>query len=85
MITCEHNFTSNRKKIKELLNYWDFINVLPGLSNFDDWYINKNFIDEMNISFWIYNKKKLCKYLPNFLKITKQSLQSKTIQKNTFY
>ena len=51
VITCEHNFTSNRKKIKELLNYCDFINVLPGLSNFDDWYINKNFIDEMNISF----------------------------------
>lgn len=51
IITCEHNFTDNRKKIKELLNYWDFINVLPGLSDFDDWYINKNFIDEMDNSF----------------------------------
>ena len=67
-----------------MLNYWDFINVLPGLSNFDDWYINKNFIDEMNISFWIYNKKSYVNIYRTFKKLQNNTLQSKTIQKNTF-
>ena len=51
VITCEHNFTKNNSKIKDLLRYWDFINVLPELSDFDGWYINKNYIDDMDISF----------------------------------
>lgn len=39
IITVEHNFTSNRKKIKHLLVSKGYKKVLESISSFDDWYI----------------------------------------------
>lgn len=38
IITCEHNFTSNRKKIFELLTAQGYTRKFVGLSKWDDWY-----------------------------------------------
>jgi len=43
IITCEHNFTENRKKIIKLLNDNGYKRIYKNLSNFDDWFINKSF------------------------------------------
>lgn len=39
VITCEHNFTSQREKIFDLLTSHGYTRVLKELSQFDDWYI----------------------------------------------
>jgi FkbM family methyltransferase len=39
VITCEHNFTPNRKKIEELLTHNGYSRKYTSLSQFDDWYI----------------------------------------------
>lgn len=39
VITCEHNFTSNRVKIEQLLSANGYKRVLTEISNFDDWYV----------------------------------------------
>jgi FkbM family methyltransferase len=39
VITCEHNFTSNRSKIKNLLSRNGYQRVFTEISKFDDWYI----------------------------------------------
>lgn len=39
VITCEHNFTTNRELIFELLTSHSYRRVLTNLSNFDDWYV----------------------------------------------
>jgi len=38
VITCEHNFTSQREKIKELLESHGYSRVYAEISGFDDWY-----------------------------------------------
>jgi hypothetical protein len=45
IITCEHNFTKNRKKIIKLLNDNGYKRIYKNLSNFDDWFINKSFFN----------------------------------------
>jgi FkbM family methyltransferase len=42
VITCEHNYTSNREKIFELLSSNGYQRVHENLSDFDDWYIRVN-------------------------------------------
>ena len=41
IITCEHNFTDNRDKIKELLESNGFERVFNDLPIVDDWYVNR--------------------------------------------
>ena len=41
VITCEHNFTSNRKKIFNLLTMHGYIRKYEDLSSFDDWYVRE--------------------------------------------
>ena len=46
VVTCEHNFSSQRSKIYELLVSCGFVRVFEGFSRWDDWYINpKNIHD----------------------------------------
>jgi len=40
VITCEHNFSSQRAKIYKLLSSHGFIRVFEGFSRWDDWYIH---------------------------------------------
>lgn len=44
IITCEHNFTSNRQKIYELLTKNGYKRVCEDFSLFDDWYIKEDLI-----------------------------------------
>jgi FkbM family methyltransferase len=39
VITCEHNFTENRKKIFNLLTSKGYKRIFKDISRFDDWYI----------------------------------------------
>jgi FkbM family methyltransferase len=41
-ICCEHNFTSNREMVFNLLTSKDYIRVFSGYSKFDDWYIHSS-------------------------------------------
>jgi len=41
VITCEHNFTSNRQKIFNLLLEKGYERKYSGISKFDDWYVLK--------------------------------------------
>ena len=40
VITCEHNFSSQRDKIHNTLSAKGFIRIFEGFSRWDDWYIN---------------------------------------------
>jgi FkbM family methyltransferase len=40
VITCEHNFSSQRAKIHKLLSSHGFMRVFEGFSRWDDWYIH---------------------------------------------
>jgi hypothetical protein len=40
VITCEHNFSSQRSSIYELLISQGFVRVFQGFSRWDDWYIH---------------------------------------------
>ena len=40
VITCEHNFSSQRIEIYELLTSYGFVRVFEGFSRWDDWYIH---------------------------------------------
>ena len=40
VITCEHNFSSQRAKIYKLLSSHGFMRVFEGFSRWDDWYIH---------------------------------------------
>ena len=41
VITCEHNFTSNREKIFDLLTNKGYVKKHSDISKFDDWYVLK--------------------------------------------
>jgi FkbM family methyltransferase len=41
IITCEHNFTSDRERICSLLTRNDYVRKLTTLSRFDDWYVKR--------------------------------------------
>ena len=41
VITCEHNFSGDRKKVFELLTSQGYVRVLENISDFDDWYVLK--------------------------------------------
>jgi hypothetical protein len=47
IITCEHNFTENRKKIIKLLNDNGYKRIYKDLSNYEDWFINKSFFNNV--------------------------------------
>lgn len=40
VITCEHNFSSQRSEIYKLLTSYGFVRVFEGFSRWDDWYIH---------------------------------------------
>ena len=40
IITVEHNYSGNRKKIKNFLEEKNFIRIFDSISEWDDWYIN---------------------------------------------
>jgi FkbM family methyltransferase len=42
VITCEHNFTPQRKKIFELLSEKGYSRIYQDLTQFDDWYIKSD-------------------------------------------
>ena len=42
LICVEHNFTENREKIRALLSSHGYTRVFKELSQWDDWYVNKN-------------------------------------------
>lgn len=41
IITCEHNFTPNRSKIKSLLEKNGYVRKYETISSFDDWYVKE--------------------------------------------
>ena len=45
--TIEHNYTSNRKKIFELMVNNGYVRVLSSVSEVDDWYIHKSLIQPL--------------------------------------
>jgi len=42
VITCEHNYSSNRDKIFSLLSSNGYKRIMTNISQFDDWYINSS-------------------------------------------
>jgi hypothetical protein len=44
IITCEHNFSSNRNKILKLLTKNGYRRIYKNISNFDDWFVNNSFL-----------------------------------------
>jgi len=44
VITCEHNFSTNRDKVKNLLIKKGFVRVYEGFSRWDDWFVNQRCI-----------------------------------------
>ena len=44
VITCEHNYTSNRNKIYKLLKKKGYKRKFEDISGYDDWYIKENII-----------------------------------------
>ncbi|MDO8800580.1 FkbM family methyltransferase [Phenylobacterium sp.] len=42
VITCEHNFTPNRRKIFDLLTSRGYVRKYASLSSFDDWYVKSD-------------------------------------------
>jgi hypothetical protein len=41
----EHNFTSNREKVFELLTAAGYKRIWPEFTQFDDWYISPDLVD----------------------------------------
>jgi FkbM family methyltransferase len=53
-ISIEHNFTLNEKLIDHLLEEQGYIRILPGISEWDGWYINSKH-SEVCDAFWLPN------------------------------
>ncbi len=51
VITVEHNYTDKREQLKVLLESKGFIRVLSSISQFDDWYIKPNLLQNFNNTF----------------------------------
>ncbi len=51
IITVEHNFTERREKIKSLLEANGYTRVLEQLSQFDDWYVKSDMVDDVEKRF----------------------------------
>lgn len=49
VITCEHNFSSQREKIYEILSSQGFVRVFVGFSRWDDWFIHPGNISNESI------------------------------------
>jgi FkbM family methyltransferase len=49
VITVEHNYTSQRRDLFELLTSVGYQRVYPEISQFDDWYINSSFIVDSTV------------------------------------
>lgn len=48
IITVEHNYIkNNRKMLKDLLESKDYVRIFENISEWDDWYIHKNFLKEL--------------------------------------
>lgn len=45
VIVCEHNFSSNRSKIYDLLTHHGYQRVLEECSYFDDWYVREEVLE----------------------------------------
>jgi FkbM family methyltransferase len=45
VITCEHNFGTNREKIRVLLESNGFLQINREISQFDDWYVNSKWAE----------------------------------------
>lgn len=45
VITVEHNYTSARSRIYDLLRSADYVRVLHGMTDVDDWYVDRWLID----------------------------------------
>jgi hypothetical protein len=45
VIVSEHNFTSNREKVFELLTAAGYKRIWPEFTQFDDWYISPDLVD----------------------------------------
>jgi Methyltransferase FkbM domain len=48
VLSVEHNFTENRQAIYELLTKNGFERVFPTLSRFDDWYVRRELVQNLN-------------------------------------
>jgi FkbM family methyltransferase len=44
IITIEHNYSSNRQKIHEILTPKGYSRILESVSTFEDWYINQDYV-----------------------------------------
>ena len=44
IITCEHNYTPNRERVRELLTRNGFQRVHEHISGVDDWYVNSRYL-----------------------------------------
>lgn len=44
-ISCEHNFTSNRERIAELLSLNGYKRILENVSKFDDWFVHESLME----------------------------------------
>jgi hypothetical protein len=45
LVTIEHNNTPNRDLIKQLMEANNFVRVFEQIAKWDDWYINRSFLD----------------------------------------
>ena len=46
LLTVEHNYTESREKIYELLTAKNFVRVFEEVSSVDDWYVDKEFLEQ---------------------------------------
>jgi FkbM family methyltransferase len=47
MMCVEHNYTDAREKLRALLESKGYVNVFPALTQYDDWYLHKEFMAKL--------------------------------------